>query len=204
MIKIKTGQLIYTEKSAGTETTKTDYIWAETTLWFEVEDGEVYYHHTDHLGTTEAVTDETGKVVWHAEYEAFGSILSENGIRSFTPSFTGKLLDECSLLYYFNARWYDSEMGRFTTQAPARDGGNWYGYCNNSPLNYTDPTGLAYYGPDGVHSSSETPTPHIETNKNTSIGTEIVIKSYTPQEQQIKIDSVSGSLIPSANYEQKL
>lgn len=26
----------------------------------------------------------------------------------------------------------------FTTQDPARDGGNWYAYCNNSPLSFID------------------------------------------------------------------
>ena len=37
----------------------------------------VYYYHTDHLGTTEVITDESGVVVWSAGYEAFGSVLSE-------------------------------------------------------------------------------------------------------------------------------
>jgi len=45
-------------------------------------------------------------------------------------------------LYYFNARWYDAELGRFTTEDPIRDGTNWYAYVGNRPLTYTDPTGL--------------------------------------------------------------
>ena len=45
-------------------------------------------------------------------------------------------------IYYFNARWYDPELGRFITEDPVRDGVNWYVYCNNSPLVYTDPSGL--------------------------------------------------------------
>ena len=45
-------------------------------------------------------------------------------------------------MYYFNARWYDSEIGRFITQDPARDGIDWYAYCNNNPLRFLDPTGL--------------------------------------------------------------
>ena len=39
---------------------KTTYIWANRTLWCEINDGVVYYNHTDHLGTIEAVTDENG------------------------------------------------------------------------------------------------------------------------------------------------
>ena len=102
----------------------------------------VYYHHTDYLGTTEVVTDESGNVVWEAGYEAFGSVLSEHGESKFTPSYTGKFFDKASGLYYFNARWYDSEIGRFITEDPARDGIDWYVYCNNNPLRFLDSTGL--------------------------------------------------------------
>ena len=45
-------------------------------------------------------------------------------------------------LYYFNARWYDPQIGRFTTEDPIRSGLNWYIYANNNPLKFVDPTGL--------------------------------------------------------------
>ena len=136
------GRVIYNECSEENNTKKTTYIWANTTLWCEINEGVVYYHHTDHLGTTEVVTDENGTVVWEAGYEAFGSVLNERGDNSFTPSYTGKFFDNASGLYYFNARWYDSELGKFTTQDPIRDGFNWYAYCSNNPLTFTDPLGL--------------------------------------------------------------
>ncbi len=135
------GKVIYNERSEENNTKKTTYIWANTTLWCEVNNGVVYYHHTDHLGTTEVVTDENGTVVWEAGYEAFGSVLNEKGDSKFTPSYTGKFFDNASGLYYFNARWYDSELGKFTTQDPIRDGLNWWNYCNGNPLIYTDPDG---------------------------------------------------------------
>ncbi len=135
------GRVIYRKIKEGDCTTKTTYIWAATTLWCEVSEGVVYYHHTDHLGTTEVVTDVNGSVVWEAGYEAFGSVLSERGDSSFTPSFTGKFFDKASGLYYFNARWYDSALGRFTSQDPIRDGTNWWNYCNGNPVKYVDPDG---------------------------------------------------------------
>ena len=101
----------------------------------------VYYHHTDHLGTTEVITDSNGKIVWHADYEAFGNIMNERGEENFTPNYTGKFFDESSGLYYFNARWYDCELGRFTTQDPARDGVNWWIYCGGNPITFVDPDG---------------------------------------------------------------
>ncbi|MGB8011037.1 MAG: NucA/NucB deoxyribonuclease domain-containing protein, partial [Terriglobales bacterium] len=44
--------------------------------------------------------------------------------------------------YYFNARWYDPELGRFITEDPARSGDNWFAFCNNDPLSLIDPSGL--------------------------------------------------------------
>jgi hypothetical protein len=50
-------------------------------------------------------------------------------------------------LYYFNARWYDPTLGRFITEDPARDGGNWFAYCGNNPLNRIDQNGLESTSP---------------------------------------------------------
>jgi RHS repeat-associated protein len=40
--------------------------------------------------------------------------------------FTGKHYDADVGLYYYNARWYDQQTGRFSTEDPIRDGQNWY------------------------------------------------------------------------------
>lgn len=135
------GRVIYNETKEGDNTKETTYIWANQTLWCQTTDNVIYYHHTDHLGTTEVIKDCNGTVVWEAGYEAFGSVLSERGDSSFTPIYTGKFFDKSSGLYYFNARWYDSELGRFTTEDPARDGANWYGYCNGNPVMFVDNDG---------------------------------------------------------------
>ena len=42
---------------------------------------------------------------------------------------------------YFNARYYDPEVGRFLTEDPSRKGTSWYTYCSNNPLTFVDPTG---------------------------------------------------------------
>jgi RHS repeat-associated protein len=135
------GDLLY--RSDGAETR--DYIEALGQIWAEVRTvsgtSVKYWHHTDHLGTTELMTDASGKIVWEGGYEAFGAKVRENGSIDGSGMFTGKEYDEIVGLYYFNARWYDPELGRFITEDPARDGGNWFAYCGNSPLNFTDPDG---------------------------------------------------------------
>jgi len=137
------GELLWSDDG----TTQEKYIYAHATIWAEVRTtgGEcaTYYHHTDHQGTTECITDAEGTVVWDASYEAYGKLVHENGTVSFKASFTGKQIDEDTGLYYFNARWYDAELGRFVTEDPARDGTNWYEYCRNNPLIYLDPSGLS-------------------------------------------------------------
>ena len=136
------GRVLYNERKDNTIVNKTDYIWANTTLWCEINEGVLYYHHTDHLGTTEVITDSNGNIVWHADYDAFGSVMNERGEENFTPNYTGKFFDKTTGLYYFNARWYDCELGRFTTQDPARDGVNWWIYCGGNPITFVDPTGM--------------------------------------------------------------
>ena len=58
-------------------------------------------------------------------------------------SFTGKKRDSATGLSYFGARYYDPNIGRFISMDPIKDGRNWYVYCNNNPLKYTDLTGLS-------------------------------------------------------------
>jgi RHS repeat-associated protein len=54
-------------------------------------------------------------------------------------SFTGKEKD--SDLYYFNARYYDSNLGKFTSVDPIKDNPA-YSYVNNNPMNFVDPNGM--------------------------------------------------------------
>jgi RHS repeat-associated protein len=136
-----TGELLWSDDGS----TQEKYVYVNAVIWAEVRttggENATYYHHVDHLGTTETITDAAGTVVWDASYEAYGKLVHENGTVSFKASFTGKQVDADTGLYYFNARWYDAELGRFVTEDPARDGSNWYEYCRDNPLKYTDPDG---------------------------------------------------------------
>ena len=135
------GKLIYNEKIEDSCVHITDFIWTDNTLWSQLSNNNVFYHHSDHLGTSELISDSLGNVVWHADYDAFGNLLNVSGYQSFAPFFTGKFFDKTTGLYYFNARWYHCELGRFSSQDPARDGMNWYNYCRGNPLKFVDPDG---------------------------------------------------------------
>jgi RHS repeat-associated protein len=104
---------------------------------------KVYYYHTDYLGSVRAITDQTGKVVFNADYFAFGTKFIRNGDFDETHGFTGKDYDSDTGMYYYNARWYDSDLGRFISEDPAVDPNNpnLYSYCGNNPVGRIDPSG---------------------------------------------------------------
>lgn len=114
---------------------------------FVTENGveSLEYHLFDSLGSRKVTLDSTGTVITNNgkeernSYSSFGEKLSGS---DENYNYTGKELDASTGLTYFNARYYDSEVGRFVTMDPAKDGYNWYVYCSNNPLRYVDPTGL--------------------------------------------------------------
>jgi RHS repeat-associated protein len=59
--------------------------------------------------------------------------------------YTGRELDTETSLYYYRARYYDSQPGRFLNGDPLGfgQGVNFYAYVANNPITWIDPTGLA-------------------------------------------------------------
>lgn len=102
-----------------------------------------FFHHTDMAGTVRAVTDVSGAVIARYAYEPFGSLTTASGlVDGELHRFTGKTTDLESDLSYFNARYYDPTLGRFTSSDPAKDGLNWYQYCNGNPMAFVDNNGM--------------------------------------------------------------
>lgn len=108
-----------------------------------------YYYSPDHLGSSSVMTDRAGDLVQHYEYGAYGHERYVDNSSAFNASnrYTGQVLDEDTGLYYYNARYYDPELGRFTqpdTIVPEPSNPqalNRYSYVANNPLKYIDPSG---------------------------------------------------------------
>ncbi len=113
----------------------------------ETVSGNVYYFHQDHIGSSNVITDSTGKQVACYEYKPYGETSKVSGSFSTDIRFTGQRLDSSTSFYYYGARYYDPELGRFISadtiiQAPFDPQSlNRYTYCRNNPINYVDPTG---------------------------------------------------------------
>ena len=80
--------------------------------------GKVYYYHADGLGSITALTDERGRIVQRYEYDSFGNMKRRGHKVKQPSSFTGREWDEETGLYYYRARYYDPEVGRFISFDP--------------------------------------------------------------------------------------
>ncbi|BAS27096.1 DUF6531 domain-containing protein [Limnochorda pilosa] len=111
--------------------------------------GGLLFYHTDALGSVQALTDRKGEVVVQYSYEVFGQVWAGVMGPYNRYAFTGKEYDPKTGLYYFGARWYDPEVGRWASQDLVRDGLNWYVYVDNRPTALVDPLGLFKVDPSG-------------------------------------------------------
>ena len=108
-----------------------------------------YYYHQDSLTSSSVLSSSSGTQTEANVWYPFGRIQTASPQASFQVSrrFTGQVFDTESGLYYYNARYYDPELGRFIQPDDIiSDYGNpqsynRYSYCLNDPLTYNDPSG---------------------------------------------------------------
>jgi RHS repeat-associated protein len=105
----------------------------------------VTYYYTDAQGTPLATADAQGNIISTAEYRPYATQVL--GQPADGPGYTGHVNDADAGLVYMQARYYDTELGRFLSVDPATPsaGGtfkiNRYDYANNNPSTNSDPDG---------------------------------------------------------------
>jgi len=110
-----------------------------------------YYYHEDNLNSSSALSSGNSPASQKEVdvYYPFGRAASTSPQASFKISrqFTGQIKDDETDLYYYNARYYDADMGRFIqadtviSDMANPQSYNRYSYCVNDPLVYNDPSG---------------------------------------------------------------
>gem|GEM_PF-3347570 len=109
-------------------------------------DGTFTYLHGDHLGSTIAETNTTGARTAWREYKPYGTRRRGSTQLNTDRTYTGQQSDETGLMYY-NARYYDPQIGHFIspdTIVPDPSNVldyNRYAYVRGNPMKYNDPTG---------------------------------------------------------------
>jgi RHS repeat-associated protein len=114
---------------------------------------KVFYLLADHLGSTNVVM-QVGGVVERTTYTAWGE-LRTGSINSTDRQYTGQINESELGLYFYNARYYDPDLGRFiSADTIVPQPGNpqdWdrFSYVQNNPINFYDPSGHCYDMVDG-------------------------------------------------------
>lgn len=110
---------------------------------------EIYYYHSDHLGTGTFLSDNAGNPYQFFLNLPFGETMIEqhsySGDYTNRYKFNGKELDEETGYYYYGARYYNPRFSIWLSVDPlAEKFPNWnpYNYVMQNPINLTDPTGM--------------------------------------------------------------
>jgi len=132
-----------------TKDSATKHIFLGSQRICSITNSNVNYYHTDHLGSTNVITNNLGTQIALYEYKPYGefSRKEESDQDPTEYFFTGKKLDDETGLYYYGARYYNPLIGRFITPDHTVQNTfdpqdlNRYTYCRNNPVNLIDPTG---------------------------------------------------------------
>jgi RHS repeat-associated protein len=103
-----------------------------------------YFYHYDGLGSTKALTDANQNIQNTTKYDAWGNILQGSGTITNPYLYVGELgyySDGDAGMYLLTQRWYNPAVGRFVVRDSKNKNSKEYSYCENEPIDYTDPMG---------------------------------------------------------------
>ena len=113
----------------------------------EGKEKDVYFYHSDHLGSASWITAGDGKPVQHLQYLPYGEPYVNQRVGGYNErfTFTGKERDEETGYSYFGARYMDHElMTMWLSVDPMADkypSISPYAYCAWNPVKLVDPDG---------------------------------------------------------------
>ena len=115
--------------------------------------GALEYYMKNAHGDVVQLTDQSGEILKSYSYDAFGVEQNIDPEDTNVFRYCGEYFDKESGTIYLRVRYYSPRLGRFSQEDSARDGINWYTYCNNNPVTRIDPSGLdsyVYYDPNDI------------------------------------------------------
>lgn len=161
--KTVNGKTTYYNTKDGVIISQTD---GENTWYFQYDtngtplgfvlNGTQYFYITNQMGDVLAITDTDGSIVGNYEYDAWGKVLTaDTDLAKQNPiRYRGYYYDNETGYYYLQSRYYDSNICRFINSDIAEIshmakefsvGTNLFAYCNNTPVNNSDPNGKISY-----------------------------------------------------------
>lgn len=122
------------------------------------------FYHVNHQGSVVAMTDAVGTVQQRLSYDEYGKLSQGSAISGQPYRYTGRRFDAETGLYYYRARYYSPDLGRFLSADPIgyKDDQNLYTYAKNDPVSFFDPNGKSAISVDfrdqAVHAWTNGPT----------------------------------------------
>ena len=115
-----------------------------------IEEPQIFYSHSDHLGSASWITDMFGTPVQYIHYMPYGELLVDQTLTDYNErfKFTGKERDDETGYDFFGARYHASALPSWLSVDPLADkypGVSPYAYCAWNPIKYVDPDGRDWY-----------------------------------------------------------
>ena len=109
-------------------------------------ENDIYFVHSDHLGSASWVTDINGQAIQHLQYLPYGESYIDQRSSTFHEryTFTGKEKDSESGYYYSGARYFMPNLSIWNSVDPMADkypSLSPYNYCAWNPMKLVDPNG---------------------------------------------------------------
>ena len=105
--------------------------------------GATSYYQADGIGSVTSLSNSTGALAQTYAFDSFGKQTASSGSLANPFQYTGREFDAESSLYFYRARYYDPNAGRFLSEDPARyEFTSFYTYVGENPVLWRDPLGL--------------------------------------------------------------
>ena len=140
---------LVTRQTGGGKTI--DFVYDENNQLLAMKyNNTLYYYVLNAQGDVVRIVNSSRSVVASYTYDPWGKIISSSGtLADINPlRYRGYYYDSETGFYYLQSRYYDPEIGRFinadsyaSTDATGLLSTNMFAYCENDPVNRSDPSG---------------------------------------------------------------
>lgn len=96
---------------------------------------------SEHLGSLTALTDSSGNPKSDIKYYPYGTVRVKTGMFIASRQYTSQINDDSTGLYFYNARYYNPQIGNFIQADKIGPALNKYAYVSGNPINFYDPSG---------------------------------------------------------------
>ncbi len=104
--------------------------------------GDASYYEADGLGSVTSLSNAAGSLAQTYTRDSFGNQIGSSGSLTNPFQYTAREFDAETSLYYYRARYYDPQSGRFLSEDPlTRHVASSYSYVDNQPTEFSDFSG---------------------------------------------------------------